>query len=270
MLSAPSPFSFLLFGASGHLAKLKIYPALFVLFTKDRFPKDFAVVGYGRSPMSEAEIRALVRESLEAHVPDADSTKIDAFLEHVHYVQGQYDSADDFSTLRTQLQEWEQGWERPVRLAYYSVPPTVFTPISENLAKAGLHGDDADLRVIVEKPVGHDLKSFEQIRSQLLTSFAEEEIYLLDHYLGKEAVRNIYYLRYANPILERLFKNTLIHHVEITAAETAGIENRAGYFESSGTFRDMFQSHLLMMASLLTMRTQYEGEEFRQSRLSAL
>lgn len=271
MITAPSPFSLIIFGASGHLAKLKLYPALYTLALKGRLPKDFAIVGYSRSEMDTAAFRTLVADAVEKDMQEVNKEKMNAFLKHVHYHQGQYNNPDDFAALAGELKTIEKGWENHVRLAYFSVPPTVFPDILQNLCKGGVHDHKRkkDFRCIVEKPVGHDLKSFERIKKELTTCFGEEEIYMLDHYLGKEAVRNMYYLRFANPILERLFKNTLIQHVEITAMEAAGLEGRAGYFEETGTLRDMFQSHMLMIASLLSMRLQ-EKENIRTTRLNAL
>lgn len=270
MLAAPNPFSFILFGASGHLAKLKIYPALYVLALKNRLPDQYAIVGYARSDMDDDSFRALVKESITMHVDGVKQDLLDEFLSHVHYVRGQYDKEEDFKALASRLDELERDWNNQARLAYFSVPPSVFADVSRNLCRGGVHKNGIDFRAIVEKPVGHDLDSFEEIHDQLTECFDEEEIYLLDHYLGKEAVRNVYYLRFANPVLERLLKNTLIHYVEVTAFESAGIENRAGYFENTGTFRDMFQSHLLMVMSLLTMRLREETESFRVSLTNAL
>ncbi len=270
LLSASQPFSFVLFGASGHLAQLKIYPAIYTLAEKGRLPADYAVVGFARSEMDDKEFRAMVEESIRKDLIEPNEKKLAAFLEHVQYHQGQYDEEKDYASLAKKLRTLEKGWKDPVRLAYYSVPPSVFTSISENLCKGGIHEKGIPLRSIIEKPIGGDLKSFEVIKKQLLSCFEDDELYLLDHYLGKEAVRNVFYLRYANPLLERLFKNTLIQHVEIAATEPGGIEQRAGYFEHTGTFRDMFQSHLLMVTSLLTMRLQHEPEAFRESRFNAL
>ena len=269
MLSAPSPFTLILFGASGHLAQLKIYPSLFFLWQKDRLPKEFSIAGFSRSKMDDGTFRKLVEESIRTNVIEPNEKILSSFLEHFFYQQGQYDIEEDFVALNEKISELEKDWKNTVRLAYYSVPPAVFTTISENLCKGGVHQANIPFRCIVEKPVGDDLKSFESIKKMLLGCFKDEEIYLLDHYLGKEAVRNVYYLRYANPILERLFENTLINRVEITAMENAGIQGRAGYFEHTGTFRDMFQSHLLMVMSLLTMKIQ-PGGNIRDGRIHAL
>ncbi|MDD3896449.1 MAG: glucose-6-phosphate dehydrogenase [Candidatus Peribacteraceae bacterium] len=269
MLSASSPFSLVLFGASGHLAQLKLYPALFFLWQKKRLPEQCAIIGFARSQMDDEQFRKLVEQSIRTHVIEPNEQVLKSFLQHFYYQQGRYDTEADFTALNGRLGKLERGWKDAVRLAYYSVPPEVFATISENLCKGGVHHHSIPFRCIVEKPVGHNLKGFEEIKKMLLRCFSEEEIYLLDHYLGKEAVRNVYYLRFANPILERLFENSLISHVEITAMEDVGIQGRAGYFEQTGMFRDMFQSHLLMVMSLLTMRLQQNGS-IREGRLHAL
>ncbi len=270
-LSAPHPFSFILFGASGNLAKLKIYPALYTLALKKRLPDTFAVVGYARSDMTEESFRALVDESIRTDMIEVNEDILKNFLEHVHYQRGNYDHAEDFNNLSDRLNTLEEGWGEHSRIAYLSVPPTAFSSIVESLNTSGItkHPNTA-FRCIVEKPIGHNLETFEGIRSALMKNMTEDQIFLLDHYLGKDAFRNIYYLRFANPVLERLLKNTIIHHVEISASESLGLEGRAGYFENTGTLRDMFQSHLVLMISLLTMRLRENDDSFRNSRLNAL
>ncbi|TSC80574.1 MAG: glucose-6-phosphate 1-dehydrogenase [Candidatus Peregrinibacteria bacterium Gr01-1014_25] len=265
------PFTLVLFGASGHLAKQKLYPALYTLALKKRLPAQYAIVGFARSAMDDGGFRTLVEGAVRADMPEVTERALADFLTHVHYVRGAYDAPADFAALEKHLTSLENGWEEHVRLAYLSVPPTIFPPVLQNLCKAGIpHGTGVSgFRCIVEKPLGHDQKSGEAIWRDLVACFGEESVYLLDHYLGKEAVRNVYYLRHANPVLERIFKNTLIEHVEITASEAHGLEGRAGYFEETGTLRDFVQSHLLQIAALLTMRLQ-EGDSFRTSRLNAL
>jgi glucose-6-phosphate 1-dehydrogenase len=269
-LNASTPFSFILFGASGNLAKLKIYPALYTLALKKRLPQRYSIVGYARTEMDDTAFRAIVEESIRADMIDVNADLLKEFLSHVHYQSGQYDAVEDFRKLEKKLEGIEEGWGETVRLAYLSVPPTVFTQVIQNLCKSGVRKEGGSFRCIVEKPVGHNLKTFEEIRDTLMNSLHEDEIYLLDHYLGKEAVRNLYYLRFANPVLERLFKNTLIHHVEITASESLGLEGRAGYFDEAGTLRDYVQSHILAMASMLTMRLREGTESLHESRRHAL
>lgn len=267
-LKVETPFSLVIFGASGHLAKLKLYPALYVLALKKRMPKDYAIVGYARTAMDDASFRALVEEAIRKAMPAVTEKALADFLTHVHYVQGAYDVDGDFAALGKKLDSLEKG-DGTVRMAYLSIPPTVFSDVVRRLCIGGIHTKGKPFRCIVEKPVGKDLVSAEEVWETLTDCFEEEEIFLLDHYIGKEAVRNIYYLRFANPVLERMLKNTLIRDIEIVADEIAGLDGRAGYFEGIGMLRDWVQSHLLQIASLLTMRLKGE-EELRASRLNAL
>lgn len=267
-LAASSPFTLILFGASGNLAKLKLYPALAALAAGGRLPDRYAIVGFARTEMDDGSFRDLVRESIAASGMDIAPADVDAFLGRVHYHRGDYDDVASFKALQKRLDTIEKGWKGTVRMAYLSIPPTAFVDVIENMCQSGIRR--GAFRCIVEKPVGHDLKSFEEIRDALMRCLAEDEVFLLDHYLGKEAVRNVYYLRFANPVLERLFKNTLIHHVEITASETVGIEGRSGYFEAAGTLRDFVQNHALLMTALLTMDLREKEDGFRESRAAAL
>lgn len=270
MLATTNPFSFILFGASGNLAKLKIYPALYTLSLKKRLPENYNIVGYARTAMTCDEFRALVAESIKKDMIEVNPKTLHEFLSHVQYQTGKYDAEADFKALGTLLDTLEQGWTKHIRLAYLSIPPEVIYSILKNLCAADIDKHDGQFRCILEKPVGSDLESFRKIKKQLTECLKPDEIYLLDHYLGKEAVRNIYYLRLANPIFEHLLTNALVQHVEITASEPMGIEGRAGYFEHTGMLRDWFQSHLLMMMSALTMSLKDSDNELLGSRHEAL
>ena len=269
MLKADHPFSLVLFGASGHLAKIKIFPALYVLALKKRLPEHYAIVGFARTEMNDEAFRTHVAESVKADMLEVNQKVLDGLLEHCHYVAGQYDSKEDFKMLAKKLDSLEKG-SSPVRLAYLSIPPSVFEATIDNLEAGGVHAKKIPFRCIIEKPVGSSLVTFERVMKKLASHFIEEEVYILDHYLGKDAVRNAYYLRHANPVIERLMKNTIISHVQITAAESAGLEGRAGYFDAVGTLRDMFQSHLLQMSALLAMRLVGDMKDMKATRLDAL
>jgi glucose-6-phosphate 1-dehydrogenase len=272
MLRAEHPFSLILFGASGHLAKIKIFPALYFLALKKRLPKQYSIVGYARTKLSQEQFRADFEQAVVDAVPEVNKKVLSELLEHVHYHAGQYDKAADYKALAATLSRLESGAAH-VRLAYFSIPPSVFGAVIDNMCVSGLHkhvDGGSDFRCILEKPVGHDTASFEVLRDKLYSCFDPGEVYILDHYLGKEAVRNVYYLRYANPVIESLLKNTLITSVQITAAESAGLEGRAGYFDAVGTFRDMVQSHLLQIAALLCMRVQGDDAALKAARLDAI
>lgn len=263
VLTAKNDFTLIIFGASGHLAQLKIFPALYFMALKKRLPQNFVIVGFARSELSDESFRKKFRDAVHEHVEAVNEDVLTELLTRIHYHQGQYDSADDFAKLNEKVAELEKDFGKDaVRLAYFSIPPSSFGAVAENLCKGGLHTSTAlsaskgDRRFccIVEKPLGHDYKSSQDIQNALTKCFRPEELYLLDHYLGKEAARNIFYLRLINPIVERVMKYTLVTNVQITASESAGLEGRAGYFEAVGTFRDMFQSHLLQIMALLTMQ----------------
>lgn len=266
---APSPFTLIIFGASGHLARIKLYPSLYTLALKERLPKDFVIMGYARTPMTNAAFRAHVKDAIIMDHREVNERMVGEFLQHVHYHAGQYDSQQDMEALCKRLKVLERGIFH-IRLTYLSVPPATFPSTLETMKASNVQSTQNPCRCIVEKPVGNDGESFLRVKALLEANFDGNDIYLLDHYLGKEAVRNIYYLRLANPVLESILKNTLIQHVQISAFEDAGIEGRAGYFEQTGTFRDMVQSHLLMMMSLLTMRLRENDDGIVESRLEAL
>ncbi len=270
MLKADHPFSLILFGASGHLARIKIFPALYFLALKKRLPEHYNIVGFSRTKMTDSEFREHFASAVREHVLEVNDKVLSGLLEHVSYHAGQYDSVADFKALAAKLKIVEGSGAGLVRLAYLSIPPSAFAATVDNLCAGGVHNPAFGFRCIIEKPVGHDLDSFEALHEKLSSCFKPEEIYLLDHYLGKEAVRNVYYLRHANPVIERLLKNTLISNVQITASESAGLEGRAGYFDAVGTLRDMFQSHLFQITALLTMRLCSDSKEMKSARLDAI
>ena len=270
MLKADHPFSLILFGASGHLARIKIFPALYFLALKKRLPDHYAIVGFSRTKMDDRAFREHVAAAVREYVLEVNEKVLSSFLEHVSYHAGQYDSVSDFRALAEKLTLLEDGATDLVRLAYLSIPPSAFAATLENLCAAGVHESKHAFRCILEKPVGHDLSSFEALHEKLSSCFRPEEIYLLDHYLGKEAVRNVYYLRHANPVIEKLLRSSIIRSVQITASESVGLEGRAGYFDAVGTLRDMFQSHLFQIVALLSMRLCNDTKEMKAARLDAI
>jgi glucose-6-phosphate 1-dehydrogenase len=274
MLHVDKNFSFILFGASGHLAKIKIFPALYLLALKKRLPEKYSIIGFARTDMTDTAFRTQFESAVRADMGgEVNESVLQELLSHVTYHTGDYTKVEDFKSLAKKLTAQEKSWKDPVRVTYLSIPPSVFAPVLRNLCEGGIHDHKhkgRDFRCIVEKPVGHDSASFQQVRAALYSCFQREEVYLLDHYVGKEAIRNIFYLRFANPVIERLLKNTIVKHVQIAALEHAGIEGRAGYFDQVGTLRDMFQSHLLEMTALLTMRLLEDDASMKASRLDAL
>jgi len=251
------PFVFNLFGASGDLAKIKIFPALYSLAEQKRFPKEFWIFGYSRTAKSDQEFREEFRKSVMKG-KDINEKILDELLEHVFYFNGQYDEASDYERFCQELLK-KSGNKKITVINYLAVPPTAFPGIIKNLSPLRKKVGD-DIRVVIEKPFGHDEKSARKLFHRVSMHFPPHRVFLLDHYLGKEAVQSILALRYANGILNTLLNGRLIANIQITAYEDLSVANRISYFDQVGIIKDMIQSHLLQLLSLLTMELPVEQE----------
>ncbi|MFA6024763.1 MAG: glucose-6-phosphate dehydrogenase [Candidatus Gracilibacteria bacterium] len=249
---AEHDFSLVIFGASGSLAKLKLFPALYELVKEGRMPKDFKIIGFARTKMSDAEFRKSFAEAIKKNEKDIEPKTLKKLLDNVFYFSGDYKEKEDYKAMLKRLKEVENAPSR-VRMAYFSVPPSVFPGIFSSLAAVSFNTKKAPLRLVIEKPFGYDLKSAKALKTQLEKFFKPEQIFLLDHYLGKEAVSNLLSLRYANSLLTNLFSKEFVSNIQITALEEKDIEGRANYFDHVGILRDMVQSHLLQILAYLTM-----------------
>lgn len=239
------PFDLVLFGATGDLAGRKLFPALLHRCSEGVIPDDSRIIAVGRSAMSDGAFRDQLRTKLEkAAIKDAAA--IDTFLARVVYRA--IDADDPASFL--QLADDFEGVSR-VRAFYLSVAPRYYSAICHHLAAAGVVTPDS--RIVVEKPIGTDLASARATMDAIAEVFAERQTYRIDHYLGKETVQNLLVLRFANTIFERLWSNADVDHIQITCAEEVGLEDRAGYYDTSGALRDMVQNHVLQLLCLLTM-----------------
>lgn len=256
-----SPFIFTIFGASGDLAKLKIFPSLFALASQKRFPKDLIIIGYARSKKTQEEFRNDFIKSAKKACEHKDSkipyceTTINNLIKHVHYFSGQYDELEDFDAYLEFIEfiAKKQKIHIPkIHITYFSVPPSVFQPILQNLALARKSEKD-DLRVVLEKPFGEDESYAKKLFHFISRFYREDQIFLLDHYLGKTSVQSILTLRHNNMILNMLLKGREISSIQITAHEEVGVEERAGYFDEVGIIKDMFQSHLTQILAMITM-----------------
>jgi len=246
------PFIFTVFGASGDLAKIKLFPAFYALAEQKRFPKDFWIIGYARTKMTHREFRKEFRESvMSKHEDPVDEKILDELLDHVHYFSGQYDDKKSFDAYAREIMKISKG-KKVTNITYLAVPPPVFTGVVENLAGIR-HRIGEDLRLIIEKPFGNDEKTARELFHNVSIHFPANKVFLLDHYLGKEAVQSILALRYANGILNTLLSGPLIANIQITAFEDLSVANRIGYFDQVGIVKDMIQSHLLQLMALLTM-----------------
>ncbi len=252
-----------IFGGSGDLARRRLIPAVYNLLLDGLLPDKYAVIGLGRKPMTDAEFRNLVREGVIAHSRQAlveDTWQ--AFERHLFYIQGENEDAQTYSALRAKAEQIEQTMQLPGnRIFYLSIPPSSFASVCEGLAKSGLAtppaGSAPYSRIIVEKPVGRDLASAQQINEVTGKVFDESQIFRIDHYLGKETVQNLMVVRFANSIFEPIWNHKYIDHVQITVSEAEGVGTRASYYEEAGALRDMIQNHLLQLLCLVAMEPPY-------------
>ncbi len=260
------PLIFTVFGASGDLAKLKIFPALFALAEQSRFPERLAIIGYARSQKTQENFRTDFATSVKAHYTGEWGTYQDEVLEkllpQVHYFSGQYDRFDDFKNFKQFVAEKINGKESPQQLMYFSVPPFVVKPILTQVAEV-FKPRENDIRLILEKPFGSDEETAQQLFHFVSQHYCEAQLYFLDHYLGKKAVRSLIPLRHMNRILNSMLKGREIANIQISAIEPMGVGKRVGYFDEVGTIKDVVQSHLLQVLAMLTMSIPIDDEAER-------
>ena len=251
------PCAMVIFGAAGDLTKRKLIPALYNIAKSNLLPREFAVIGVARADLNDESLRARMREDIKKYATGEVDPQIWDWLErHLYYVRGTFSDPETYERLRRCLDEVEQNHGTRGNVFFYlATAPEAFAEIVRHLGEAGLtqEHDGRFRRVIVEKPFGRDLNSARQLNAELSQVLGEHQIYRIDHYLGKETVQNILVFRFANGIFEPIWNRQYIDHVQITAAETVGVEGRGGYYESSGALRDMVPNHLFQLLTLTAM-----------------
>jgi glucose-6-phosphate 1-dehydrogenase len=255
-LPVAEPCLMVIFGASGDLTRRKLIPALFDLACVGCMNPFFQVIGTGRTEMSDESFRQQMHDAAKSSRDSRDFNDVrwDWFAERLHYISGDIKDPKLFSRISAKLDSLSQASRPHNRLFYVSTPASLAGPIVDGLGAAGLnHHDKGWARVILEKPFGHDLESARSLNHEVLKVFGEEDIYRIDHYLGKETVQNILVFRFANSLFEPVWNRNYVDYVEITAAETVGVESRAGFYEETGALRDMVANHLLQLLALTAM-----------------
>jgi len=243
----------IIFGASGDLTKRKLIPALFTLYKKKRLPRFFRVIGFARHEYSESAFREHLHQSTQEFAAETFDEKIwQQFKSNLTYTQGNFEEKESYSILKQLLKDDVQKEHRI--LFYLATPPSFYSKIIEHLGHSVLASMNKKLsRIVIEKPFGRDLKSAQELNQQAHTVFQEDQVFRIDHYLGKETAQNILFFRFGNTFLEPVWNRNYIDHVQITVAETVDVGHRAGYYESSGVLRDMFQNHLMQLLALTAM-----------------
>ncbi|WP_308567344.1 glucose-6-phosphate dehydrogenase [uncultured Haemophilus sp.] len=243
-----------IFGASGDLTHRKLIPALYNLYKIGRLSENFSVLGVARSELNDETFREKMREAL-IHNEETTPETLDAFCSHLYYQAVNTSDAQDYGKLVPRLDNLHDKYQTCGNTLYYmSTPPSLYGVIPECLAAHGLNTEEYGWkRIIVEKPFGYDEKTAQALDVQIHRFFEEHQIYRIDHYLGKETVQNLLVLRFSNGWFEPLWNRNFIDYVEITGAESIGVEERGGYYDGSGAMRDMFQNHLLQVLAMVAM-----------------
>jgi glucose-6-phosphate 1-dehydrogenase len=266
------PCSLVIFGSTGNLARIKLLPALYQLEAAGQLAPRTRIVGFGRRDWSDADWREQVTQALEGRVRDGlDPAVVEGLGERLRFVVGDLEDADAFARLRERLRD---DADMPVNLVFYlAIAPSHYGDVADRLAAQGLSRQDAGWsRLVVEKPFGFDLESASILDERLHRSFNEDQIYRIDHYLGKSTVQNVLVFRFANLLLEPLWNRNYIDHVQISHSESRGIEERAGFYDGVGAMRDMIQSHLLQMLTLVAMEPppSLDAEALRDEKVKVL
>jgi glucose-6-phosphate 1-dehydrogenase len=267
------PCSFVIFGASGDLTRRLLAPAIAHLSRDGAISPDFAIIGLARKPYEDQEFRKYLEGGAKEFTPPAQGRPGD-LPATVQYIPGDFSDPALYEKLKAALEGIESNRRSSRnRIFYLATPPEADPTIVKHLGDSGLARPEKGwARVVVEKPFGHDLDSGCRLNAELLTVFAERQIYRIDHYLGKETVQNIFVLRFANGIFEPLWNNRYVDHVQIAVAESVGVEHRAGYYEQAGVVRDMFQNHLLQLLCLTAMEppVAFEADAVRAEKVKVL
>ena len=268
-----------IFGATGDLAGRKLIPAIYNLWRNDFLPKKIAVVGVGRKDLSDNVFRENMCEMLKKYsrTGHGSSDSCDPFVGNLHYRSLNFDDAAGYSALAKSLDDLEAGMGSPGhRLYYLATAPEYFAKIVEGLGGAGMVRDEEDSkwsRVVIEKPFGNDLASAKALNTRICHVLAENQIYRIDHYLGKETVQNIFAFRFGNAIFEPLFNQKYIDHIQITVAETVGMEGRRGeFYDKTGALRDVVQNHALQLMCIVAMEppSAFGSKEIRDEKTKVL
>ncbi|MEN9432579.1 MAG: glucose-6-phosphate dehydrogenase [Pseudomonadota bacterium] len=261
-------FDMVIFGATGDLSQRKLLPALFRRDASGQIPDLARIIGLSRLDYDQAQFQQFALEALHKFVPaiELKSEIVARFLNRLFHLHNDVTQPEGWQPLRTVLDEHPER----IRMYYLSVGPALFGTIAKGLASVGLNG--ANDRLVVEKPLGHDLASAQELNRQITAAFDEHCIYRIDHYLGKETVQNLMALRFANALFEPLWNSHAIDHVQITAAENIGVGSRGGYYDTSGAMRDMVQNHLMQLLCLIAMEPPYafNADAVRDEKLKVL
>ncbi len=259
---------FIFFGGTGDLAYRKLYPSMFNLYRKGTLQEKFAVIGTARDKLTDEKFREKVRKSI-----GSDSKEAEKFISHFYYEAHDVTDQAHYSVLKARAEELDKKYKLSGNQIFYlSMAPNFFGTVAGYLRTEGIVNDNGFSRLVIEKPFGRDFESAKELNESLAKSFKEEEIFRIDHYLGKEMIQNIEALRFGNTIIESLWNNRYIDNIQVTLSESLGVEERASYYDKSGALRDMVQNHIMQIVSLLAMEqpVAFTDSDIRAEKVKAL
>ncbi len=273
-LQKAEPCTIVIFGATGDLTRRKLMPALFRLMCQGCLD-EVHIFCVGRNPTSDSDFRKLVRDNLNASnkIEVCSDAQWDQFTQRISYITGELDKDQTYSDIAMRLEALATSGVSRNRMFYFATPPSLATVIVEGLGKAGLNKiDEGWSRIVVEKPFGHDLESAKKLNTEIGAVFKEDQVYRIDHYLGKDTVQNILVFRFGNSMFEPIWNRNYVDYVEITAAESLGVGSRAGYYEEAGALRDMVANHLLQLLTLTAMEppVAFDADNVREEKVQVL
>jgi glucose-6-phosphate 1-dehydrogenase len=272
------PNAMVVFGASGDLARRKLLVSIFQIFTQDLLDEKFYLLGCGRKKLTDEDFRKTAQQAIRESSGDVSAKDLNAFTEKLYYVDGDYNDAAFYESIKARLVQLDKKHKIDgCHIFYLAVPPLLYAQIVEHLGRSTLScAAESDskqrARLIVEKPFGRDLQGATELNNKIRRCFNESQVYRIDHYLGKETVQNILMFRFANAIFEPVWNRDYIDHVQITIAESIGVEHRGSYYDKAGALRDIFQNHMLQMLALVAMEppASFEADRIRDERVKLL
>lgn len=269
------PTIFMIFGGTGDLAARKLIPALFNLFLEGHMPKEFAIIGLGRTAYSDETFIETLLDGVNKYSRSgkAKKDKWEVFSKNIQYLKSEVGNEKDYDKMAKIIDDFDAKWSEQAAIIHYlAVAPQFFPIIANNLARIKSCDDQNRTRIVIEKPFGHDLESAKELNALLKSIFHESQIYRIDHYLGKETVQNMLAFRFANALFEPIWNRNYIEHVQISVTEDIGVEDRGGYYDHSGALRDMVQNHILQVLCLVAMEppVSFNAEEIRDRKVDVL
>lgn len=266
---------FFIYGGTGDLTSRKLVPALYNLYLDGWMPSNFAIVGLGRTALTDDQFRDHLAQGIEkfSRSGKANPEKWKAFAHNISYQASDIDDPKGYAAQSATIDKYAASWqEDPIVIYYLAVAPRFFTTIAQNLAVHKLAREREKSRVVIEKPFGRDLTSAKELNKLLCSIFTENQIYRIDHYLGKETVQNLLAFRFANSVLEPIWNRNYIDHVQLSVTEQIGVEDRGGYYDEAGALRDMVQNHLLQLLCLVAMEppVSFQADEIRNRKVDVL